>query len=390
MRPGIRRRRCPRRVRRPAAAASSSRRSSVSGPPPRPTLPISPTSTEPRQLVADVVRRHERLDILVNAAGVLDARAVPRDDARPMGSHPRGEQPWRGVPRPGVCPSLRVDVRRRPHHPVRLDRRAAVSSGLNNTAYSASKAAIIQAARCMALELAPHSITVNTISPGSTATEMLVERAGPRRRRVDHPRERGGMAAGDPAREGWPSRRTRPHSPSSWRATGHGTSRARTSPSTEARRSSDGSLSRAGSRRRRRSARHSRTRTGPMRETEPRNAISSGSAQRRIGTRSGGFRPLTLDVDPLGSARLDVLDRTLREGRPRSDGVRTDPVRSELERETLRQAPERVLGRRVVRHPARRGVQCVDRRDVHDRAAVTLTRSSGAPPAVHTRTHRSH
>ena len=46
---------------------------------------------------------------------------------------------------------------------------------LNNTAYSASKAAIIQAARCMALELAPHGITVNTISPGSTATEMLVD-----------------------------------------------------------------------------------------------------------------------------------------------------------------------------------------------------------------------
>ena len=45
---------------------------------------------------------------------------------------------------------------------------------LNNTAYSASKAAVIQAARCMALELAPHSITVNTISPGSTETEMLV------------------------------------------------------------------------------------------------------------------------------------------------------------------------------------------------------------------------
>ncbi len=45
---------------------------------------------------------------------------------------------------------------------------------LNNTAYSASKAALIQAARCMALELAPRSITVNTISPGSTATEMLL------------------------------------------------------------------------------------------------------------------------------------------------------------------------------------------------------------------------
>jgi 2,3-dihydro-2,3-dihydroxybenzoate dehydrogenase len=46
---------------------------------------------------------------------------------------------------------------------------------LDNTAYSASKAAVIQAARCMALELAPHSITVNTVSPGSTATEMLVD-----------------------------------------------------------------------------------------------------------------------------------------------------------------------------------------------------------------------
>ena len=46
---------------------------------------------------------------------------------------------------------------------------------LNNTAYSASKAALIQAVRCMALELAPHAITVNTISPGSTATTMLAD-----------------------------------------------------------------------------------------------------------------------------------------------------------------------------------------------------------------------
>ena len=45
----------------------------------------------------------------------------------------------------------------------------------NNIAYTASKAALIQAVRCMALELAPHGITVNTISPGSTATEMLVD-----------------------------------------------------------------------------------------------------------------------------------------------------------------------------------------------------------------------
>jgi 2,3-dihydro-2,3-dihydroxybenzoate dehydrogenase len=46
---------------------------------------------------------------------------------------------------------------------------------LNNTAYSASKAAVIQAMRCMALELAPHDITVNVVSPGSTATDMLLK-----------------------------------------------------------------------------------------------------------------------------------------------------------------------------------------------------------------------
>jgi 2,3-dihydro-2,3-dihydroxybenzoate dehydrogenase len=44
----------------------------------------------------------------------------------------------------------------------------------NNVAYCASKAAVAQAVRAMALELGPHGITVNSISPGSTETEMLV------------------------------------------------------------------------------------------------------------------------------------------------------------------------------------------------------------------------
>lgn len=44
----------------------------------------------------------------------------------------------------------------------------------NNVAYCASKAAVAQGMRAMALELGPHRITVNAISPGSTETEMLV------------------------------------------------------------------------------------------------------------------------------------------------------------------------------------------------------------------------
>ena len=70
----------------------------------------------------------------------------------------------------------------------------------NNTAYSASKAAMIQAARCLALELAPHGITVNTISPGLDRDRDARRRPGARRRRLDHSRQRGRVAARDPAR----------------------------------------------------------------------------------------------------------------------------------------------------------------------------------------------
>jgi 2,3-dihydro-2,3-dihydroxybenzoate dehydrogenase len=46
---------------------------------------------------------------------------------------------------------------------------------LNNVAYASSKAGLVQAVRCIALELAPHGITINAVSPGSTATPMLLE-----------------------------------------------------------------------------------------------------------------------------------------------------------------------------------------------------------------------
>ena len=46
--------------------------------------------------------------------------------------------------------------------------RAALAMG----AYAASKAAVTQLSRCLGLELAPHGIRVNIISPGSTDTPM--------------------------------------------------------------------------------------------------------------------------------------------------------------------------------------------------------------------------
>lgn len=124
-------------------------------------------------LVADVVEQHGRLDILVNAAGTLEP--APLLDMtleqwdRTLGVNTRGT-----VFLAQACARHFVSaaVAGRVILYASIVGRSVVR--LNNTAYSASKSALIQAARCMALELAPHSITVNTISPGSTATEMLV------------------------------------------------------------------------------------------------------------------------------------------------------------------------------------------------------------------------
>lgn len=46
---------------------------------------------------------------------------------------------------------------------------------LSTASYGASKAAVVHLARCMALELAKHNITVNALCPGSTATSMAID-----------------------------------------------------------------------------------------------------------------------------------------------------------------------------------------------------------------------
>lgn len=46
---------------------------------------------------------------------------------------------------------------------------------MTTAAYGASKAALIHLMHCMALELAPHQITVNALCPGSTATSMAID-----------------------------------------------------------------------------------------------------------------------------------------------------------------------------------------------------------------------
>lgn len=55
---------------------------------------------------------------------------------------------------------------------VNVSSNAATAPRAAMSAYAASKAAVTQFSRCLALELAEHGVRCNTVSPGSTDTEM--------------------------------------------------------------------------------------------------------------------------------------------------------------------------------------------------------------------------
>jgi 2,3-dihydro-2,3-dihydroxybenzoate dehydrogenase len=125
------------------------------------------------RLLREVVAAHGRLDIAANAAGIIST--VPFLEL--------SVEEWRrtlAVNLDGTMLVGQAAARQfvRQGGGGRIIFYGSILSRvarLNNAAYCASKAAVVQAARCMALELAPHGITVNVISPGSTATEMLVD-----------------------------------------------------------------------------------------------------------------------------------------------------------------------------------------------------------------------
>ena len=58
---------------------------------------------------------------------------------------------------------------------VNISSSAAIEGNEGRTAYAASKAAIISSTKVMAKELASNNVRVNTIAPGLTETDMMIE-----------------------------------------------------------------------------------------------------------------------------------------------------------------------------------------------------------------------
>jgi len=119
--------------------------------------------------VARVLDRFGTIDILVNCAGVVGRmpalEATEADWDRIHGANARGVF----FVCQAVAPAMRKAGRGRI---VNITSIGATLALKNRSVYCASKAAVLQLTRCLALEWGPYGITVNAVSPGITETPM--------------------------------------------------------------------------------------------------------------------------------------------------------------------------------------------------------------------------
>jgi NAD(P)-dependent dehydrogenase (short-subunit alcohol dehydrogenase family) len=120
-------------------------------------------------LVAQVLADFGQVDILINNAGInirgaIESVAV-EDFLTVQATNVTG--PWL------VCRALAPHLKaRRYGRVVNIGSTLSIIGLADRTPYATSKGAILQMTRALALEWAPHGITVNAMLPGPFATEM--------------------------------------------------------------------------------------------------------------------------------------------------------------------------------------------------------------------------
>ena len=126
-------------------------------------------TTQVAKLYADVTQDLGPVDILLNAAGVFyptPAGATPEADFdRMVDINLKGN--WHMIC--GAVPAMKA---RRSGKIICIASVAASYGVAPFSIYCATKAAVVQMVRTLALELAPHGVQINAIAPGNTASPM--------------------------------------------------------------------------------------------------------------------------------------------------------------------------------------------------------------------------
>lgn len=122
-----------------------------------------------KAMVTDIVKRHKRIDVLVNNAGITrdQLTAVMTDDE------------WDDVLAVNVGGAFRVAravcrpmMRQRAGRIINVSSVAGQKGGRGQANYAASKAALEGMTRALAVELAARNIAVNAVAPGVIDTDM--------------------------------------------------------------------------------------------------------------------------------------------------------------------------------------------------------------------------
>jgi NAD(P)-dependent dehydrogenase (short-subunit alcohol dehydrogenase family) len=126
--------------------------------------------TDVDRMVETVVGRHGTLDILVNCAGT--AKRAPALDQAEADWEYMIELNLRGTA--WACRAVAPVMRRAGRGRIVNITSIGAEFGLvNRAAYCATKGAVAQLTRCLALEWGPYGITVNAVGPGVTVTPLV-------------------------------------------------------------------------------------------------------------------------------------------------------------------------------------------------------------------------
>jgi 3-oxoacyl-[acyl-carrier protein] reductase len=122
----------------------------------------------PARLVREAYRRHKRLDVLVNNAGVMEDALLGMISTE-SAQHTFAVNALAALYMTQAAARV---MRRGGGSIVNVTSVMAVAGNAGQVAYSASKAALVGMTRSAAKELAPHGIRVNAVAPGLIETDL--------------------------------------------------------------------------------------------------------------------------------------------------------------------------------------------------------------------------